>query len=283
MSTEFEKHTIEDFGQKLAHLEGILGAYLPKHVFDSEVQQQTIDCNKFTFSRLRSGKRKAVNWELGRFIELFDLAKFQFDYRLFLLPFDEFGQELKRAGAGSHGTTVAEQLREALRKAVNPKAEITIHRDRVLNVGGIGDIEDDPRVLQLTQRDKVTLKVPLQAATANTDHLLLLHDFPSGRATSCLMPSIFAPNPGLSGQSIRLPQSASGHFSFPVGGAGGYRCLYGIQSSTDLAAYIGLKDAPNTVPEVQAGQVAMLVDFLGNASAQEREQIYVSFGEYLLK
>lgn len=283
MSIEFEKHTIADFGQKLAHAEGILGAYLPSHVFDSDVQQKTIDCNKYAFSRLKSGKRMAANWELARFIELLDLAKYGFDYRIFLLPFEGFSQELRRAGVGSYGATAAEQLRESLRKMVDTDAKISIHRERLLNVGGIGNIDENPSLLCLSHRDKVTLKMPLRPSRAEANHFLLLHDFPAERAMSCLMPSVFAPDQQVAGQSLRLPQTSSGYMSFPVGGAAGYRCLYGIQSVMNLSNYIGLQDETSTVPEVNSGQVALLVDLLTNLSAKERHRIYVSFGEYFLK
>ncbi|KQI70758.1 hypothetical protein AN191_16395 [Loktanella sp. 5RATIMAR09] len=283
MSTEFEKHTITDFGQKLAHAEGILGAYLPSHVFESDIQQKTIDCNKFSFSRLRSGKRRAANWELARFVELFDLGHYGFDYRLFLLPFEQFSQELQRAGVGSYGASAAQHLRETLRGKVDTRAKISIHRDRLLSVGGIGNIDEDVGLVSVTSRDKVTLRVPLQTSSDQADYVLLLHDFPASRALSCLMPSLFAPDHKVVGQSLRLPQSSSGYLSFPVGGRPGYRCFYGIQSTIDLAGHLGFQDTDSTVPQMNGGQVALLLDILTNLSMQESTKIHVSFGEYLLK
>ena len=97
------------------------------------------------------------------------------------------------------------------------------------------------------------------------------------------MPSYFAPEPRLTQPNLRLPQSVSGYLSFPVGGKAGYRCLYGIQSSLDLATYIGLDNTADSVPDIQDHHVAMLVDFLGNMSAHQRAQTSVSFGEYLVK
>ena len=283
MSNEFEKRPIADLGQKLAHLEGILGAYLPRLEFDADMQQKVLDCTKFSFSRLRSGKRHAANWELARFIELFDLASSGFDYRLFLGSFEEFETSLKRAGIGSYGSAAAHRLREVLRQQVKANARITIHRDRRLSAGGIGTIDEDLGVMCLTHRDKVSLQVPIRKEGVATDHLLLLQDFPAGRATSCLMPSYFAPEPRLTQPNLRLPQSVSGYLSFPVGGKAGYRCLYGIQSSLDLATYIGLDNTADSVPDIQDHHVAMLVDFLGNMSAHQRAQTSVSFGEYLVK
>ena len=283
MSEEFEKHTISDLGQKLAHVEGILGAYLPSHVFDSELQQKTIDCNKYAFSRLRSGKRKAANWELARFVELFDLARHGFDYRLFLLPFEGFGDALRQAGVGSHGASAAEHLRESLRSRVDVKARIRIHRDRMLNVGGIGGAEEDAGLICLSPRDQVSITVPLNPQASDLRYLLLLHDFPASRAMSYLMPSVFAPEQRVTGQSVRLPQSMSGYLSFPVVGTAGYRCLYGIQSETDLAAYLGLVDPASDVQDVTARQIALLVDLLTHVSAGARQTFHMSFGEYLLK
>lgn len=283
MMAEFEKHTIEDFGQKLAHLEGLLGAYLPKHTFGSELQQQVLDCNKFQFSRLKSGKRMAANWELARFIDLFDLARFRFDYRLFLEPFTDFDAALKRAGVGSYGVSTEGQLREALRQRIDPTTPISIHRDRVLNVGGIGGDEDHGGLAYFTPRDKVTLKITLRKPVKQAGHFLLLHDFPNGRAMSCLMPSMFAPEPLSDRQTFRLPQSSSGYLAFPVSGDAGYRCLYGLHTVTNLPDYIGLTDATSGVVDLTFAQVALLVDFLTHVSEKGDESVYVSFGEYLLK
>ena len=279
MTPDFDRHLIADFGQKLAHLEGVLGAYLPRNVFDSDVQQRHIDCDKFIFSRLRNGKRRAANWELARFVELFDLGRFGFDYRLFLLPFDDFGDRLRQAGVGSHGATAAHHLREALRARVDPGARITIRRDRVLGIGGIGEAPD-PGLTTLTQRDRVTLHLP---AGPVAGYLLLLHDHPAGRAMACLMPSSYAPDGTATAQGLILPQNASGESSFPVGGDAGYRCLYAIRSQVDLAQLIGLADADSGVPDVTAGQVATLVDLMTNAAATKGDLFHVAFGEYLLK
>lgn len=283
MSSDFEKRSIADLGQKLSHIEGILGAYLPKHVFDGDVQQRTIDCTKYSFSRMRSGQRKAANWELARFIELFDLARFGFDYRLFFGSFEEFDAALRKAGVGSYGSSVAERLRETLREQVASDAEIKIGRDRRLNVGGIGGLENETGLLSLTQRDTVTLTVPLAPMANEKSYFLLLHDFPAERAMSCLMPSVFAPEREVSGTSLRLPLVASGHISFPVGGTSGYRCLYSIQTTTDLVSYIGLEDAEHGTPDIHSRQITMLVDFLANAASAGKERIHVGFGEYLLK
>lgn len=283
MSTEFDKRYIADFGQKLAHLEGILGAYLPRHVFESEAQQNLIDCNKFTYSRLRIGQRKAANWELAQFIELFDLARHGFDYLLFLEPFEDFEASLAQAGVGSHGVTARERLRETLRAEVPEAAKITLHLGWRLNVGGIGQTEDGPGLMCLTARDSVTLNVPLRPSTTGSSYLLLLHDFPAARATSCLMPSVFAPERAVSGVSLRLPQAASGYLSFPVGGQSGYRCLYGLQSPTDVADFIGLEKTDEGVVDIQSHQIALLVDYLSNVAPAERAQTQVSFAEYLLK
>ena len=279
MTQDFDRHRIADFGQKLAHLEGILGAYLPRIVFDSDVQQRQIDCDKFVFSRLRNGKRMAANWELARFVELFDLARFGFDYRLFLLPFDAFSDSLRRAGVGSYGATAAHHLREALRARVDPRARISIRCGRVLGIGGIGE-EPEPGLTTLTPLDRVTLHLPPGPVAG---HLLLLHDHPAGRAMACLMPSTYAPDGKVTTQGLVLPQLRSDHSSFPVGGDPGYRCLYAVRSRIDLAQLIGLDGADSGVPDVTTGQVAVLVDLMTNAAATDGDLLHVAFGEYLLK
>jgi hypothetical protein len=283
LTADFEKHRIGDFGQKLAHLEGILGAYLPSHVFDSEEQKRAIQCDKFAFSRLKSGKRMAANHELGRFIEIFDLARHGFDYRLFLLPFDEFDRALGQAGVGSYGTTAAERLRERLRSLVDRSAEIAIRRDRPLNVGGIGYSAPETGPMILSPRDKVRLTVPLAPVSTEVRHVLLLHDFPAHRAMSCLVPSVFAPDPVGAGATLRLPQDTSGYLAFPVGGLPGYRCLYAIQSGLDLGDYIGLSESDATVPDVTAAQIALLLDVVTRLSDERHDALRITFGEYLLK
>lgn len=283
MSDEFDKHETQDFSRKLSHLEGVLGAYLPKHVFDSTHQQKVLDRDKHSFSRLKSGKRNAANWELGRLIELFDLGHHGFDYTLFLIPFDVFERGLKSAGVGSYGTTAGERLREKLRARVGPKAEIKILRDSRLSVGGIGYVEDETGPTCLTPRSRVRLDVPLDPRATSPSYLLLLHDFPAERAMECLMPSIYAPGRQVTGASHRLPQPLAPELSFRVGGAPGYRCLYGIQAGFDLAEYIGLAEPENGVTEIYAEQVAQLVDLLENPSDKIRAELFVSFGEYLLK
>ncbi|MEE3317021.1 MAG: hypothetical protein VX202_04600 [Pseudomonadota bacterium] len=283
MYSEYEKHAIEDLGQKLAHLEGVLGAYLPQEVFDSEAQQKRLKCNKYSFSRMKSGIRRASNWELSNFVEMFDLARYGLDYRVFLLAMDAFNSELKDRGVGTYGATSAEQFREVLRAQIDPTAPITIHRDKTMNVGGIGYSDPDPKVVTLTARDRVALRVPLFPSPEPARYLLLLHDFPARRSTSCLMPSEYAPDEIGSGQTLTLPQHESGLLTFPVGGETGYRCMYGIQSSVDLGTYVGLKDPTNTVPEFTPAHMAALVDFLKNASEDLKAATHVTFGEYLLK
>lgn len=283
LANDFDKHRIPDLGQKLAHLAGLLGAYLPQRVFTNEVQKQTIDCDTSGFSRLKIGERQAANWELGRFIDLFDLSRHGFDYRLFLHSYEAFDTALRTAGVGSYGTSVGERLREALRSRVDPRARITIRSDMPMNVGGIGHVEDDNNIPTLTSQSRVSLRVPLYPSPPEGSYILLLHDFPAVRGTSCLMPSPFAPDQPVTGQVLGLPQASSGLLSFPVGGAPGYRCLYGIQSEIDLADYIGLQDTDAEVQDLHAGQVAQLADLLSNAAAPLRDRIHLSFGEYLLK
>lgn len=283
MTSDTDRKPLPDLGQKLAHVEGILGAYLPQYVFAGATHMRSLDCDKSSLSRLKNGKRPAGNWELARFIELYDLARHGFDYRLFRLPFADFETALRDEGVGSHGSSAAERLREALRARVLPGAAITIRRERALNIGGIGFRDDAPGPLCLTPRDRVTLTLPLQPGPARGSHLLLLHDFPGSRAMSCLMPSVFAPRQPVTGSYLMLPQPESDDLSFSVGGTPGYRCLYGIQSDMDLAAYIELKNPEATVSDIHAHQVAKLVDLLSHASAGTRDRMHLSFAEYLLK
>ena len=96
------------------------------------------------------------------------------------------------------------------------------------------------------------------------------------------MPSVFAPETEVAGTRLRLPLNSSGHLSFPVGGKGGYRCLYGLQSPTNLARYIDLDAAEDGVLDIHDHQINMLVDFLQNVSAEERAKTHLSFAKYVL-
>lgn len=283
LSDDFEKRNVPDLGRKLAHLEGIMGAYLPRRVFDTTVQQRELDCDKSAFSRLLKGERKLANWEAGVLAELFGLTRFSLDYRIFSKPFEEFDLALKQASVGSYGTTAAFELRERLRKMVTEHAKIKISIDRRLNVGGIGATNDDAGILTLSSRHRVNLTIPLQTMVDDTSYLLLLHDHPAARGTSCLMPSIFAPEVRVQGKQLRLPQSVTGEISFPVSNDPGYRCLYGIQSSSNLANLIGLENADEGVLDVHERQISLLVAYLTHASRSERAQVHITFAEYVIE
>ncbi|WP_333713915.1 hypothetical protein [Yoonia sp.] len=282
MNIDFQKHTITDLGRKLAHIEGVTGAYLPSHVFDSKELERTIDTTKFSVSRMKTGQRKAANWELARFVDLFDLARFGFDYRLFLLEFPEFCAALKAAGVGSYGASVAEHLRETLREGVPQGGKILIRTDMRLSVGGIGFEDDGPRLPSFRWGARVTLQIALAPLKEAGHYLLLLHDFPAGRSMGSLMPSRYAPDHRITGQTLILPQLLSNEESFFVGGKPGYRCLYGIQSPFDLAALLGFEDASAHVPELTSRQVTVLLEVLRNLPAEHRAAIRINFGEYLL-
>lgn len=284
MADDFDKHRLADLGQKLAHLEGVLGAYLPQQTFSSELQKQALDVDKFQFSRLRSGVQKVANWQLGVFVEMFDLNCYGLDYRLFLEDFNGFDRLLKEQGVGCYGASVAGRLRERLRAKADMRVPIQIRRDRLLNVGGIGGETPAPGLVQLTSRDRVSLIVTPQRPVKDAGHFLLLHDFPRARAMSCLMPSLYAPDP-LSGDGpFRLPQPTGyGDLTFPVAGDPGYRCLYGVQTATNLAAYIGLKNSADDVVDLTPPQITLLVDFLSHAAPDGSDAVHVCFGEYLMK
>ncbi len=282
MTSEFEGQRIADFGEKLDHAEGLLGAYLPSHVFDSAYQKQMLGCTKFSFSRLRNGRRTAVNWELGRFADLFDLGGHGLDYRVFLLPYAQYCEALQQAGVGSHGASANERLRETLRKEITSDARIVIRIEGSLAVGGIGATPDALGIKRLTTRDKVTLTVPLAPFAEAGGHMLLLHDFPAGREMQVLMPSVYAPVPMAQRKELRLPQSGSGYTNFPVSGIPGYRCLYAIQSSLNLAELLSLTDPVATVPDIGLAEIVLLMDVLTRLSKNEQLKFHISFGEYIL-
>lgn len=282
VSIDFQKHTVEDLGRKLAHIEGIMGAYLPSHVFDSKELERKIDSTKFAVSRLKSGQRKAANWELGRMIDLFDLARYGFDYRLFLLSFGDFCAALKAAGVGSYGASVAGHLRDLLRESVPKGGKILIRTIRKMNVGGIGFEDDSPHLPSFRWGARVTLQVALAPPKEAGQYFMLLHDFPAGRSMACLMPSKYAPDHRITGRTLILPQLESNTESFFVGGKPGYRCFYGIQSPFDLAALLQFENASLEVPELTAGQVTVLLDVLRTLPGEHRAALRVHFAEYLL-
>ncbi|MEL6960367.1 MAG: hypothetical protein AAGL89_15590 [Pseudomonadota bacterium] len=283
MSSEFDKHLIPDMAQKLSHLEGVLGAYLPSHVFTSGEQIRVIDGTKYALSRLRSGERRAANWELGRLAELFSLPKYGLDYRLFLRPYDEFEAALSAAAVGSYGATAALRLREELFNRCDPNAEITITRDARLGPGGIGHQDSLDGLIVLTHRDKISLNIPLLGSNSGSDHVLLLNDFPDMRVMTCLMPSIYAPENGVRGDRLRVPTHESGYDKLPVGGKPGYMRLYAVQTSTDLAAYLGLHDAEHQLMDLDSEQTARLMDFVLNSTEFSDGKARIGCTEYLLQ
>jgi hypothetical protein len=282
MDSEFENQRIEDFGEKLDHAEGLLGAYLPSRVFDSAYQKQMLECTKFSFSRLRNGRRPAMYWELGRFVDLFDLGRHGLDYRVFLRPFAQYCQALQDAGVGSHGASSNERLREVLRREITPEARISIRIEGSLAVGGIGSTPDSLGIKRLSTRDSVTLTVPLAPEAEAGTFLFVLHDFPAGREMQVLMPSRFAPVRTVHRREIRLPQPESGEPNFPVNGVPGYRCLYGIQSNIDLTDLLALAESDTTVPDIGLAEIVMLMDVLTRSSQSEVLKFRISFGEYVL-
>ncbi|WGW03629.1 hypothetical protein [Tropicibacter oceani] len=280
-STDSAKRALPDLGRKLDHLEGLLGAYLPRRSFLGSEQQRALDCDKPAFSRMRSGQRMVANWELARFVEVFRLSDNGLDYRVFLQPFDDFDAALRRASVGSYGQSATARLREALRRLV-PKAQpIVIRRDMRLNVGGIGGAPAQDQILRLRQSNRVCLTIPL-AACDERRHLFVLHDFPRARAMSCLMPSLFAPQTAVSGTTVTLPLPGSGHADFFVGGDPGYRCLYGIQCQQDIARMIALEDAETSVPGIRDDQFALLIDILESGALGDKSRVSVTFAEYIL-
>lgn len=279
---DLEKRRLPDLGEKISHLEGIMGAYLPSTSFDGKVQQKLLGCDKAVFSRMKSGQRHVTNWELGRLANHFQLSTYDLDYRVFLNGFDIFDAALQEKGVGAYGDTASGQLRKTLRQRIIAKHPIEIRRVRELNVGGIGMEHEDDGLLKLRPSSEVTVSVHLTLDTAVASYLFILHDFPEGHAMSCLMPSRFAPAARVSGSLLHLPLADSGLVSFPVGGPPGYRCLYGIQSSKNFPSILGLEEPEFGVVDITHDQLSQMLIILENSKDDAHGASAVTFAEYTL-
>jgi hypothetical protein len=279
---DLEKRKIPDLGEKISHLEGVMGAYLPNSSFDGKIQQKLLGCDKTVFSRMKSGQRHVANWELGRLTDHFRLSTYKLDYRVFLNDFDGFDSALREKGVGTYGDTASGQLRKALRQRIDMDHPVEIRRVRDLNVGGIGMEHEDDSLLRLRPSSQVTVSIRLTINIAVAPFLFILHDYPEGHAMSCLMPSKYAPASRVSGDILHLPLPASGLVAFPVGGRPGYRCLYAIQSSKNFPRIIGLEGPESGVVDITHDQLAQMLIILENTRNGAQGVSAVTFAEYTL-
>lgn len=279
---DLEKRKLPDLGEKISHLEGIMGAYLPSTSFDGKVQQKLLGHDKAVFSRMKSGQRHVTNWELGRLTDHFQLSTYDLDYRVFLNAFDTFETALREKGVGAYGDTASGQLRKTLRQRIIAKHPIEILNVRKLNVGGIGMEHEDDGLMKLRPSSQVTVTVRLTLDTAVAPYLIILHDFPERHAMSCLMPSKFAPASRISESILHLPLPDSGFVSFPVGGPPGYRCLYAIQSSKNFPSVLGLEEPEFGVMDITHDQLSQMLVILENAKDDAHGTSAVTFAEYTL-
>lgn len=212
-----------DLGKKLAHLAGVMGASVPAIYTRAGYQARQLGISDQQMSHKKRGRDAISNAELSHLVEIFSLRDIGLDYRLFLLPFDEFEAMLRKSAAGTYGLPLVQRIRKSLIDAADPKWPITICKANGLR-GGIGS-DASSGVSRLSFHDQVYLLIPIPG----DGHLLLLNDSPEEGDVSCLMPSCFAAQTEVGGNSVRIPLAADAS-TFPVGGPIGLHRLFAIWS-----------------------------------------------------
>ncbi len=236
---------LEDLGEKLDFLEGILGHRRPAKDFQNSTIAEVIYSDPSQVTRKRSGREPITNSELAKLIDFYELAH-QFDFELFFLPFSDFKEALKNQEvgtyAGSSGATArAELIRIAHRDIEGISSPRGGSKDRLFvqirlvssasRAGGLG--YGEPNVTpphSLRNGDRVFLDV----GVPGDGHLVILND-QLGVELTCLMPSMFAPDTVVNKGRFRVPTSIDFPFFDVTGPPGKFR-LFAIW--TDVAVAI---------------------------------------------
>ncbi|MEO0698028.1 MAG: hypothetical protein AAFY84_18280 [Pseudomonadota bacterium] len=241
-------HPIEDFGEMLSYLEGILGHRFPRSHFvrgnlakviatPTEHRGQIGDPyagaqpDPGNFSRKCNGQRPVSNFELARLIEHFQLAP-TFDHELFLGGLERFKDQLKAERIGTHAGSSDDVARcDLLRMAKGdgdrtlPRLFLQITSDLTQRGGIGGDPASSALAFRAGQRVWLDLELPAPG------HVVILNDQIDVEIT-CLVPSRFGTAEQHSMGPLTLPDTDAPYFS--VGGPLGNYRLYAIWSEAQL-------------------------------------------------
>lgn len=228
---------IDDLGDKIDFLSGILGHERPQADFQGAKLARVISADESQVSNKRVGRATVSYAELAALIDFFRLSP-HFDFELFLQPLEDFKLALKDAKVGTYAgpsDSVARaelmKLAATSSKAETPRPKLTMRLRQIgqqRRAGGLGyaDLAEKPaptyRVGEL-----VIVDVTIPAA----GHLVVLND-QLDLETTCLMPSMFAETTAVQGGTLCLPTSNDyRHFEI-VAPSGNFR-LYAVWTPTE--------------------------------------------------
>lgn len=228
---------IEDLGDKIDFLAGILGHERPQADFQGARLARVISADEPQFSNKRVGRATVSFAELAALIDFFRLSP-RFDFQLFLQPLDEFKQALKDEKVGTYAgpsDSVARaeliKLAATTAKADPPRPKLTLRLRQIghqRRAGGLGYAD-------LTQKPTPTYRIGelviIDVTLPGPGHLVVLNDQLDIEMT-CLMPSMFAETTSVQSGTLCLPNSDDyRHFEI-VGPAGNFR-LYAVWTPTE--------------------------------------------------
>jgi len=269
-----------DFGEKLDHLEGIIGHSLPRIYFTSSYQAlDVIKSTKAQYSRKRNGDATIARHEIGSLIDLFRLGP-KFDYTLFLLPLDEFKHALKEAGIGTYGLPLRQHFRNQLLTAAGEGNRIQFLRmPNRKSVGGIGSEPCDEAIPVFNIFDNLRIKIKVP----DDGYLLVLNDHPASDQLSILKPSRFVPFEEVDKGTVILPDDI-GTEAFPVGGPADFYRIFAIWWKEPIVPFLNdiTPNLDGTPTTIRAADLEKLVSFLG-ASKPRQPRAEVVYGDYFVQ
>ena len=232
-----------EFGNKLDYLEGILGAQLPMECFQKKFQANWIETGAEQFSRKRNGTEAVSNRALAKLIDLFQIGE-KIDFQVFRLELKAFIQALVDAKVGTHGNSTSQKQRQLLLSLYNANHPVAICRASAIRAGGIGGDPAGAEVPQFRVYDRVYLHVPVPA----DGHLLVLNDTTNTNELTCLMPSTFAPETAVTGNSVRVPTQQHELPYFKIGGPTGFYRIFAIWTKENLISHALGKELGESTP-----------------------------------
>lgn len=258
-------------GEKLDVLEGILGVGLPAVYFKRAHQAEWIGTTPQQFTRKCKGKEAVSNRDLSKLIDLYKIGS-SFDFRLFDLEIAEIPVVLSKAKIGSYGQPTTMRFREQLIAASNPEKPITICRATSKRAGGIGGESFVSEVQQFRIQDRVYLHIPIPGE----GYLILLNDHPAKDEITVLMPSQFATETFVKGNSIRVPTEQDLPY-FPVAGPAGFYRLFAVWTHEPILP--GLPDFKNqggAPGDFSTSDLQQLTNIVSLANGDDRPQVMIA-------
>lgn len=228
---------IDDLGDKIDFLSGILGHERPQADFQGSKLARIMFADESQVSNKRVGRATVSYAELAALIDFFRLSP-HFDFELFLQPLEDFKLALKEAKVGTYAGPSDSVARAELMKLAatsskveSPRPKLTLRLRQIgqqRRAGGLGyaDLTRKP-----TPNYKIGELVIIDVVLPGPGHLVILND-QLDIETTCLMPSMFAETTAVKSGTLCLPTSDDyRHFEI-VAPSGNFR-LYAIWTPTE--------------------------------------------------